>query len=112
MEGNPVLAALESLLSANSRGYWRGTHEQILSAMEDFIPKGNRPKSVPCNSLSLGHWFRRESGRLRKSFGIVVGEIKKGPQKNHAREWVREIHRMENFRPNDSGDDTGDSDFI
>lgn len=93
MEGHPVISALENLLSQNSRGVWIGTHEQILLVLEDYVGKGNWPRGVPSDSKSLGHWFKREAGRLRKSFGIDVGE-RRQIRTGRAREWRREVRRL------------------
>ncbi|MDB6135010.1 MAG: hypothetical protein JWM59_3253 [Verrucomicrobiales bacterium] len=93
LTGNPVLSTLEILLDENSPGRWKGTHEELLDRMHEAFPESKRAKYLPHDAVGIGNWFRRETDRLRKSFGIEVGERRKA-RINSRQVWVREIHRI------------------
>jgi hypothetical protein len=62
--------------------------------MHDLDAGTKRNKYLPSDSISMGNWIRRESDRLRKSFGLVIGETKQ-VSKGGRRQRVREITRIE-----------------
>jgi phage/plasmid primase-like uncharacterized protein len=103
LDGNPVVAAIEALVNANSRGFWCGTHEEILETMHEMDSKTKSNKYLPHDSISMGNWIRREADRLRKSFGLAISERRQA-RKAGRRQHVREIQRIE--IPTDPDDDT------
>ena len=102
IENNPVVLALNYLVGQSSRGYWQGTHSQILSTVEDYLPKVGRPRDVPTTVNALAYWFNRERERLRTSCKLDVSDRRKVRSSDGGREWMREVQRIEEPQNDDA----------
>ena len=101
LEDHPVILTLEALLDGVAQKTsswtvempveWTGGNDDLLSAMEDFCPGRKLPKGCD-DARKLGMWLKREADRIRKAFGIEIGNVARKSRSNRHR--VRTIRRI------------------
>lgn len=93
LDGHPIVATLESLLANSSRGFWCGSYLSLLTEVHEEFPNAKKDKYMPHDAIGMGNWVTRETERLRKSFGIRVGERRQS-RAGGKREWVRDYQKL------------------
>lgn len=94
---HPVTLAIQEVLEAAPRNFWRGS----LSSLLNHVKPHNSPGKFSVDSAQkLGSWLAREGPRLRASMGISVSEKKKNrPSAGGKTQWLREIEYIKTDTP-------------